>query len=103
MTCGLRSVAAIFGRPPGWPGYLRQLCGDGAVMDLGPMRKSYRGDREAFEETQLASLDPIKQFTSWFEEAVQCPDIGEANAMCLATCTRTRIPLPPLSSTGSPF
>lgn len=30
----------------------------------------------------------MKQFASWFEEAVQCPDIGEANAMCLATCTR---------------
>nr|KAF6266859.1 hypothetical protein mPipKuh1_013791 [Pipistrellus kuhlii] len=57
-------------------------------MDLGPMRKSYRGDREAFEEAQLISLDPLKQFAAWFEEAVQCPDIGEANAMCLATCTR---------------
>ncbi|XP_077898279.1 pyridoxine-5'-phosphate oxidase isoform X2 [Ictidomys tridecemlineatus] len=43
---------------------------------------------KAFEETHLTSLDPIKQFASWFEEAVQCPDIGEANAMCLATCTR---------------
>ncbi|XP_077898281.1 pyridoxine-5'-phosphate oxidase isoform X4 [Ictidomys tridecemlineatus] len=42
---------------------------------------------KAFEETHLTSLDPIKQFASWFEEAVQCPDIGEANAMCLATCT----------------
>lgn len=52
------------------------------------MRKSYRGDREAFEEAQLSSLDPLKQFAAWFEEAVQCPDIGEANAMCLATCTR---------------
>ncbi|PNI19385.1 PNPO isoform 15, partial [Pan troglodytes] len=59
-----------------------------AAMDLGPMRKSYRGDREAFEETHLTSLDPVKQFAAWFEEAVQCPDIGEANAMCLATCTR---------------
>lgn len=43
---------------------------------------------QAFEETQLASLDPMKQFATWFEEAVQCPGIGEANAMCLATCTR---------------
>jgi pyridoxamine 5'-phosphate oxidase len=30
----------------------------------------------------------MKQFASWFDEAVQCPDIGEANAMCVATCTR---------------
>ncbi|XP_047400328.1 pyridoxine-5'-phosphate oxidase isoform X2 [Sciurus carolinensis] len=88
MTCGLRGVTVTFGRPAKWPGYLRHLCSRGAVMDLGPMRKSYRGDREAFEETHLTSLDPMKQFASWFEEAVQCPDIGEANAMCLATCTR---------------
>ncbi|XP_073091599.1 pyridoxine-5'-phosphate oxidase isoform X2 [Manis javanica] len=88
MTCGLRGVSVTFGRPAEWPQYLRHLCGRGAVMDLGPMRKSYRGDREAFEENQLTSLDPMKQFAAWFEEAVQCPDIGEANAMCLATCTR---------------
>uniref|UniRef100_A0A8D2H7S5 Pyridoxamine 5'-phosphate oxidase n=1 Tax=Urocitellus parryii TaxID=9999 RepID=A0A8D2H7S5_UROPR len=103
MTCGLRGVTVTFGRPAKWPGYLRHLCSRGAAMDLGPMRKSYRGDRETFEETHLTSLDPIKQFASWFEEAVQCPDIGEANAMCLATCTRTLIPLLPLSSTGSPL
>ncbi|XP_064438960.1 pyridoxine-5'-phosphate oxidase isoform X3 [Mirounga angustirostris] len=88
MTCGLRGVTVTFGRPAEWPRYLHHLCGGGGVMDLGPMRKSYRGDREAFEETQLTSLDPMKQFAAWFEEAVQCPDIGEANAMCLATCTR---------------
>ncbi|PNJ66398.1 PNPO isoform 5 [Pongo abelii] len=88
MTCWLRGVTATFGRPAEWPGYLSHLCGRSAAMDLGPMRKSYRGDREAFEETHLTSLDPVKQFAAWFEEAVQCPDIGEANAMCLATCTR---------------
>uniref|UniRef100_A0A8C9JPK4 Pyridoxine-5'-phosphate oxidase n=1 Tax=Panthera tigris altaica TaxID=74533 RepID=A0A8C9JPK4_PANTA len=87
MTCGLRGVTATFGQPTERP-YLHHLCGGGVVMDLGPMRKSYRGDREAFEETQLTSLDPVKQFAAWFEEAVECPDIGEANAMCLATCTR---------------
>ncbi|KAB1251132.1 Pyridoxine-5'-phosphate oxidase, partial [Camelus dromedarius] len=88
MTCALRGVIVTFRRPAVWPGYLRYLCSRGAVMDLGPMRKNYRGDREAFEETQLTSLDPMKQFAAWFEEAVQCPGIGEANAMCLATCTR---------------
>uniref|UniRef100_A0A9L0KBK9 Pyridoxine-5'-phosphate oxidase n=1 Tax=Equus asinus TaxID=9793 RepID=A0A9L0KBK9_EQUAS len=91
MTCRLRGVIVTFGRAAEWPRYLchlRHLCGRGAIMDLGPMRKSYRGDREAFEEAQLTSLDPMKQFAAWFEEAVQCPDIGEANAMCLATCTR---------------
>ncbi|XP_037664476.1 pyridoxine-5'-phosphate oxidase [Choloepus didactylus] len=88
MTCVLRGVAATFGRPADWPGYLRHLCSRGTVMDLGPMRKSYREDGEAFEEAHLTSLDPMKQFSVWFEEAAQCPDIGEANAMCLATCTR---------------
>ncbi|KAM6163228.1 pyridoxine-5'-phosphate oxidase [Rhynchocyon petersi] len=88
MTCTLRRATVTFGRRAELLGYLRYLCSRGAAMDLGPMRKNYRGDREAFEETHLASLDPIKQFAAWFEEAVQCPEIGEANAMCLATCTR---------------
>lgn len=43
---------------------------------------------QAFEEQHLASRDPIQQFGVWFQEAVGCPAIGEANAMCLATCTR---------------
>ncbi|XP_017595998.1 PREDICTED: pyridoxine-5'-phosphate oxidase, partial [Corvus brachyrhynchos] len=43
---------------------------------------------QAFEEQHLASLDPIEQFRAWFQEALDCPDIGEVNAMCLATCTR---------------
>ncbi|XP_027623114.1 pyridoxine-5'-phosphate oxidase isoform X2 [Tupaia chinensis] len=103
MTFGLRGVTVTFGRAAQWPGYLRHLCDRSAAMDLGPMRKNYRGDREAFEETHLTSLDPIKQFAAWFEEAVQCPDIGEANAMCLATSTRTLILLLPLSSIGSPL
>ncbi|XP_068832977.1 pyridoxine-5'-phosphate oxidase [Capricornis sumatraensis] len=88
MTFWLRSVIVTFGRPAEWPRCLRHLCSRGAAMDLGPMRKTYRGDPEAFEETHLTSLDPVKQFAAWFEEAVQCPNIMEANAMCLATCTR---------------
>ncbi|XP_077020745.1 pyridoxine-5'-phosphate oxidase [Tamandua tetradactyla] len=88
MTCVLRSVTVTFGRPAAWLGYLRRLCSRGAVMDLESMRRGYRGDLEAFEEAHLTSLDPMKQFAAWFEEAVQCPGIGEANAMCLATSTR---------------
>ncbi|CAH2296399.1 pyridoxine-5 -phosphate oxidase [Pelobates cultripes] len=57
-------------------------------MDLGSMRKSYRSDEEAFEESHLASLDPIIQFNSWFQEVAQCSCIAEPNAMCLATATR---------------
>ncbi|XP_078234069.1 pyridoxine-5'-phosphate oxidase isoform X2 [Pogona vitticeps] len=65
-----------------------QLLTSSYAMDLGPLRKNYRGDEEAFEEKHLVTLDPIKQFSAWFEEAMRCPLIGEVNAMCLATCTR---------------
>lgn len=58
------------------------------AMDLSNMRKKYKGDEECFEENQLASLDPIKQFENWFDEATKCPEIGEANAMCIATATK---------------
>lgn len=43
---------------------------------------------QCFEEDQLISLDPIKQFGEWFDQATKCPEIGEANAMCLATATK---------------
>ncbi|XP_062993784.1 pyridoxine-5'-phosphate oxidase [Elgaria multicarinata webbii] len=65
-----------------------QVQRSSSAMDLGFLRKKYGEDEEAFEEKQLASLDPIKQFSVWFEEAMKCPSIGEVNAMCLATCTK---------------
>ncbi|XP_062859146.1 pyridoxine-5'-phosphate oxidase isoform X2 [Trichomycterus rosablanca] len=43
---------------------------------------------KSFEEDHLKSLDPIKQFGEWFEQATKCPEIGEANAMCIATATK---------------
>jgi pyridoxamine 5'-phosphate oxidase len=43
---------------------------------------------QCFEESQLAYLDPIKQFGDWFDNATKCPEIGEANAMCIATATK---------------
>ncbi|XP_046888121.1 pyridoxine-5'-phosphate oxidase [Hypomesus transpacificus] len=55
------------------------------AMDLSDMRKKYKGDDECFEEDQLASLDPIKQFGDWFNQATKCPEVLEANAMCIAT------------------
>nr|XP_057924438.1 pyridoxine-5'-phosphate oxidase [Doryrhamphus excisus] len=80
LTACKRSVLAHFlsGKP---------TC-DRANMDLSHMRKKYKGDEECFEESQLASLDPIKQFGNWFDEATKCPEIGEANAMCIATATK---------------
>ncbi|KAM6897471.1 pyridoxine-5'-phosphate oxidase [Xenentodon cancila] len=92
---------SVFGRnrrahvslAPGYRGVsalnLYRRCTTGsASMDLSNMRKKYKGDEECFEESQLVSLDPIKQFGNWFDEATKCPDIGEANAMCIATATK---------------
>ncbi|XP_076007584.1 pyridoxine-5'-phosphate oxidase [Genypterus blacodes] len=67
--------------------FYRESTRDTAIMDLSDMRKSYKGDEESFEENQLVSLDPIKQFGDWFDQATKCPKIGEANAMCIATAT----------------
>uniref|UniRef100_A0AAZ3R8G5 pyridoxal 5'-phosphate synthase n=1 Tax=Oncorhynchus tshawytscha TaxID=74940 RepID=A0AAZ3R8G5_ONCTS len=61
---------------------------DSTAMDLSDMRKKYKGDEECFEENHLVSLDPIKQFGDWFDQATKCPEIGEPNAMCIATSTR---------------
>lgn len=68
--------------------FCRNFTDSGTDMDLSNMRKSYKSDQECFEEDQLASLDPIKQFGTWFDQATKCPEVGEANAMCLATATK---------------
>uniref|UniRef100_A0A3B3R5M8 pyridoxal 5'-phosphate synthase n=2 Tax=Paramormyrops kingsleyae TaxID=1676925 RepID=A0A3B3R5M8_9TELE len=73
-------------------GFGRGPIQDSAGMDLSDMRKTYKADEECFEEGHLASLDPIKQFGDWFNEAAMCPEVGEPNAMCLATCTKEGIP-----------
>uniref|UniRef100_A0A1A8JR40 pyridoxal 5'-phosphate synthase n=1 Tax=Nothobranchius kuhntae TaxID=321403 RepID=A0A1A8JR40_NOTKU len=57
-------------------------------MDLSNMRKKYKGDEECFEENHLVSVDPIKQFGNWFDDATKCSEIGEANAMCIATANK---------------
>uniref|UniRef100_A0A3B4Z1X0 pyridoxal 5'-phosphate synthase n=1 Tax=Stegastes partitus TaxID=144197 RepID=A0A3B4Z1X0_9TELE len=66
----------------------RKSSGETTSMDLSDMRKKYKGDEECFEESQLVSLDPIKQFGNWFDDATKCPEIGEANAMCIATASK---------------
>ncbi|KAF6727206.1 Pyridoxine-5'-phosphate oxidase [Oryzias melastigma] len=68
--------------------FCRKSTTDESSMDLSNMRKKYRGDEECFEESQLVSFDPIKQFGNWFDEATKCPEIGEPNAMCIATANR---------------
>lgn len=76
------------------PPVLRSPCTDRALdpvvtpQRLFPPLQCPPCPPQAFEEQHLASRDPIQQFGVWFQEAAGCPDIGEPNAMCLATCTR---------------
>ncbi|TMS21863.1 Pyridoxine-5'-phosphate oxidase [Larimichthys crocea] len=80
LSAGRRTVHALI--------LHRKSTSDRASMDLSCMRKEYRGDEQSFEESQLVSLDPIKQFGNWFDEAAKCPKISEPNAMCIATATK---------------
>ncbi|KAI2658399.1 Pyridoxine-5'-phosphate oxidase [Labeo rohita] len=83
------SVTLTVGITPLFTSFVcRKFTDSGSNMDLSNMRKSYKNDEECFEEDHLASLDPIKQFGSWFDQACKCPEVGEANAMCLATATK---------------
>jgi len=63
-----------------------------AQIDLGDMRKAYKGLNEGFDVGDLISKNPIKQFTAWFEQAKTCAGIHEPNAMAIATATRDGIP-----------
>ncbi|XP_064100562.1 pyridoxine-5'-phosphate oxidase-like isoform X3 [Macrobrachium nipponense] len=57
-------------------------------IDIGGMRKPYKGKNEAFTEDDLVAKEPIAQFREWFDQACSTPGIIEANAMCLATSTK---------------
>lgn len=57
-------------------------------MDIAALREDYR--RSGFDESE-ADPDPIKQFRSWFAQAVDA-DIGDVNAMSLATATSGGVP-----------
>ena len=50
--------------------------------DLGHLRKSYTQATLTIADIQN---DPLDFFSYWFDQAVQHPDIEEANAMSLAT------------------
>jgi pyridoxamine 5'-phosphate oxidase len=52
------------------------------VHTLSALRRDYM--QRALNETDLAP-DPVQQFSLWFEEARNCPEIAEVNAMVLAT------------------
>ncbi|CAG0887509.1 unnamed protein product [Darwinula stevensoni] len=56
------------------------------------MRKPYNSPKDVFLESSLFSKDPLEQFKHWFEEASSNPQIKEANAMCLATASKSGRP-----------
>ena len=53
------------------------------------MRKPYQSHHEVFDVGNLTSMDPIDQFTAWFEAAVAA-NLGlyEANAMTVASASK---------------
>jgi pyridoxamine 5'-phosphate oxidase len=57
-------------------------------MSLADIRTEYR--RHALTEADVSD-DPIRQFTTWFDEAVGA-QVLEPNAMCLATATPDAYP-----------
>ncbi|XP_076765956.1 pyridoxine/pyridoxamine 5'-phosphate oxidase [Xylocopa sonorina] len=61
-------------------------------VNIGGMRMKYKDKNETFTEDHLVSKEPIGQFKVWFEEACNTPQIFEANAMFIATATKTGIP-----------
>uniref|UniRef100_K1QPQ6 pyridoxal 5'-phosphate synthase n=2 Tax=Magallana gigas TaxID=29159 RepID=K1QPQ6_MAGGI len=56
------------------------------------MRKPYRASDDVFDVGNLVSTNPIQQFEAWFNEARAVPNIGEANAMALATASKSGFP-----------
>ncbi|KAL0026744.1 hypothetical protein WJX79_009692 [Trebouxia sp. C0005] len=55
-------------------------------LDPASMRGDYSLPGKGLVESD-ANPDPMEQFDSWFNEAVQSEQISEANAMCIATAT----------------
>ncbi|XP_021376407.1 pyridoxine-5'-phosphate oxidase-like isoform X1 [Mizuhopecten yessoensis] len=62
------------------------------MADVAGMRSPYRSTSDTFDLDDLASRDPFKQFDNWFNLARSHPQIEEANAMALATATKSGIP-----------
>jgi pyridoxamine 5'-phosphate oxidase len=52
------------------------------ASEVAALRRDYM--QRALNEADLAP-DPFQQFATWFQEALNCPAIAEANAMVLAT------------------
>ena len=59
--------------------------------DISQLRTAYSST--TFTEDQLVSTtNPFEQFHAWFQEALSCKEIAEANAVCLSTVSATGRP-----------
>ncbi|PSN31522.1 Pyridoxine-5'-phosphate oxidase [Blattella germanica] len=69
-------------------------AGDHATfsIDIGGMRRKYNDKSDIFTEKDLKAKEPIGHFKEWFDEACKHPSILEANAVCVATATKTGMP-----------
>ncbi|XP_050543458.1 pyridoxine-5'-phosphate oxidase isoform X3 [Daktulosphaira vitifoliae] len=63
-----------------------------ADSNFAQKRVAYRSNDDLFLEENLESKDPIKLFSSWFQNASECSDVRQPNAACLATATKNGIP-----------
>lgn len=52
------------------------------------MRVPYRKETDRLHDNSITLSHPLKQFQAWFEEAVTCPGLYEANAMVLSTVSK---------------
>lgn len=55
--------------------------------DIG-MHTRNHSEKKIFLEESLIAKEPFGQFKAWLHDAIQKPEIVEANAMCLATASR---------------
>ncbi|VDP95493.1 unnamed protein product [Echinostoma caproni] len=61
-------------------------------LNIRNIRVPYRHDKDTFDSIDLKFKEPLAQFKVWFTEAVDSGKVYEANAMALATSTKSGIP-----------
>ncbi|TPP66328.1 Pyridoxine-5'-phosphate oxidase [Fasciola gigantica] len=59
---------------------------------LEDIRVPYRHDKDIFDSINLKFKEPLAQFKTWFEDAISSGKVYEANAMVVATCTKSGFP-----------
>ncbi|KAM3188148.1 hypothetical protein ACTXT7_000917 [Hymenolepis weldensis] len=63
-----------------------------AYLDVKSMRIPYRKETDRLSDSNITFGNPLMQFKQWFEEALRCPDVYEANAMTLSTVSKSGRP-----------